>query len=153
MIIAMAWSMRSTCARKKVGCLLADVDGYPIGSGFNGPAAGEPHCISSPCPGADLPSGMAFDECVALHAEWNAIARCSDVRRVYIAYVTHSPCITCTKILMNTGCRQIVFSTPHRHNERASSLWIHSNTERKWEHFKLPIVILTAEEAHAYAVR
>lgn len=127
LLLASVWSLRGTCARRRVGCVLFDVDGHELGTGYNGPAAGEVHCSEAQiyrCAGADLPSGEGLDQCAALHAESNSLLRCRDVSRIWTAYVTHSPCIHCVKLLMNTGCRRIVFRERYAHDAAASELWL-----------------------------
>lgn len=127
--LAHVWAQRATCARRKVGCVLFDADGYQLSAGYNGPAAGEPHCVDHPCPGAGLPSGTGLDECEALHAEWNAVARCADVRLIHTCYVTSSPCVACAKILLGTGCRRVVFAEAYP-QPRAELIW--RNAGREW---------------------
>ena len=63
------------------------------------------------CKGHALPSGQ--DSCEAVHAEQNAILQCSDPDKIATAYVTTSPCKPCMKLLLNTGCRRIVFHEEH----------------------------------------
>lgn len=63
------------------------------------------------CEGHHLPSGQ--DSCEAVHAEQNAILQCSDPDLIATAYVTTSPCKPCMKLLLNTGCRRIVFHEEH----------------------------------------
>lgn len=131
--LAAVWAKRGTCARRRVGCVLVDADGYQLSAGYNGPASGEAHCTEHPCPGAGLPSGTGLDKCEAIHAEANALLRCPDVRLIHTAYVTASPCVHCVKLLMNTGCRLIVFSERYAHDDTARTLWT-KNAEREWIH-------------------
>lgn len=63
------------------------------------------------CKGHNLPSGQ--DSCEAVHAEQNAMLQCRDPDKINTAYVTTSPCKPCVKLLMNTGCRRIVFLEEH----------------------------------------
>jgi dCMP deaminase len=121
--LALLWAERGTCARRKVGCVLFDVDGYQLSSGYNGPAAGQPHCIDSPCPGVDLPSGTGLSKCEAVHAEANALLRCGDPRRIHVCFVTASPCVDCVKLLLNTSCQRIVFVERYAHDAEAQALW------------------------------
>jgi len=102
-------ALRSTCERRQVGCVLVDKYKHIIGTGYNGVASGQPHCIESKCPGASYPSGKGLEKCEAIHAEQNAILQCKDVNAIVTCYVTVAPCITCTKLLMNTSCKEIVF--------------------------------------------
>ena len=137
--LALIWGRRGTCARRKVGCVLFDVEGFQIGEGYNGPAAGEPHCIDHLCPGAQLPSGTGLDACEALHAEWNALSRCRDVRSIHTCYVSSSPCMTCCKMLMNTGCTRIVFAERYAHDQPARDLWRRSRPGREWIHLPMEL--------------
>ena len=147
LLLARAWSLRSTCARRRVGCILVDDRGWQISSGYNGPASGMPHCTETPCPGVGLPSGSGHDECEALHAEWNAVARCPDVTRVHTCYVTTAPCVPCVKMLMNTSCVRIVFAEPYpAFGDRPRALWTreaHPRPTRTWEHAAEEAVIVT----------
>lgn len=134
--LAAVTAKRATCCRRSVGCVLVDVNGHVLATGYNGVAAGQPHCnemvvkgtdygpedkhgVSSParlietyphaCPGATAPSGTSLDACQAIHAEQNALLQCRDVQAIDTCYVTASPCVTCVKLLLNTGCQRIVF--------------------------------------------
>jgi dCMP deaminase len=60
---------------------------------------------------------------MATHAEQNALLQCRDVEQIDTCYTTASPCITCVKLLMNTGCRSIVFAEEYPHPE-AMDLWL-----------------------------
>lgn len=108
MEIALIVSARSTCVRRKVGCVLVDEHNRILSTGYNGVASGHMHCIDSPCPGAKLSSGTGLDKCEALHAEQNAVLLLSDPYKVAIAYVTAFPCTSCMKLLLGTSCRRIV---------------------------------------------
>lgn len=113
---------RSTCLRRAVGCVLINHRGHVLATGYNGVPAGAPHCnqpddtltpapgLSYPhaCAGAEEASGVGLDGCDAIHAEQNALLQCGDVFEIETAYVTTAPCVTCTKLLLNTGCRRIV---------------------------------------------
>ena len=69
-----------------------------------------------------MPSGTGLDECEALHAEWNALLKCSHPRDISRCYVTTEPCITCTKMLLNTGCRSVYYINPYPAGGRP--LWV-----------------------------
>ncbi len=74
------------------------------------------------CPGSDAASGTNLDACMATHAEVNAIAQCRDVDRIHTCYTTAEPCISCTKMLMNTGCRRVIYREPYPH--KSAELWL-----------------------------
>jgi dCMP deaminase len=115
-------SRRSTCARRSVGCVLVNRMGHILATGYNGVPRGRRHCIDTPCPGAGLPSGTGLDACEAIHAEQNALLQCKDVMEIHTAYVTAMPCMTCTKLLLNTACHLIVYAEPYPH-QAAKTLW------------------------------
>ena len=113
---------RSTCARRAVGCILINDMGHVLATGYNGNAAGEPHCIDNHCGGACYPSGEGLDKCEAIHAEQNALLQCADVHLIDTAYVTTMPCMTCMKLLLNTSCKRIVYIEDYPHME-AADFW------------------------------
>lgn len=120
---------RSTCARRRVGCVLVNEYNHVIATGYNGVAAGVPHCIDKHCPGADLPSGQGLHLCQAIHAEQNAIMQCNDITKIAKAYITASPCIGCTRLLLGTSCKEVIFLEEYPHND-AKDLW--TSVGRKW---------------------
>ncbi len=113
---------RSTCVRRSVGCVLVDRHRRVLATGYNGVAAGVAHCIDNPCAGAGASSGTELDKCDAIHAEQNAILQCNFVEKIEVAYITVSPCVTCTKLLLNTGCKKIVFIEEYA-DTSAKKLW------------------------------
>jgi len=123
---------RGTCARRQVGCVLVNARKHVIATGYNGVAAGLVHCIDEPCPGAGLPSGTGLDACQSIHGEQNALLQCHDVNQIDTCYVTHSPCIHCVKLLMNTSTKRIVFIEEYAHNSQSKELW--QKTGRVWLH-------------------
>jgi dCMP deaminase len=124
-------SERGTCARRKVGCVLVDYNKHVMATGYNGPPAKWPHCIDQPCAGADSSPGEGLDLCEAVHAESNALLTCPDTTKIWTAYCTDSPCVSCVKLLLNTSCERIVFLRPYPHG-RSKDLWLKS--QRAWEH-------------------
>lgn len=116
-------SSRGTCCRRKVGCVLTDSNKYVLATGYNGRPKGFEHCSEGkPCKAAAMPSGMNLEGCEALHAEQNALLQCKDVQTIDTAYVTLFPCVTCTKLLLNTSCKRIVYSEEYVQPE-AVELW------------------------------
>ena len=58
---------------------------------------------------------------------------CSDISKIHHCYVTCSPCITCVKMLLNTGCKEIHFSESYPGD--AWKIWCaEGNTDRHWCH-------------------
>lgn len=129
MNLAFHVATRGSCARRKVGCILVDERKHILATGYNGRPAGFDECLEFPCEGADAPSGEGLNKCEAVHAEANALLQCPDVHKITTAYVTASPCIECTKLLLNTSCETIIFAEeyPHRASQR---LWLLG--DRRW---------------------
>ena len=115
MKIAAAVSERSTCDRALVGCVLV-LEKRILTTGFNGSPAGQEHC--------DEAGHLIVDEhCVrTIHAETNAIIQAAlhgVSTRGSTCYVTHLPCINCTKALINAGITRIVYGEAYRMDENA----------------------------------
>lgn len=125
MYIALAVAKRSTCVRRSVGCVLMNSYKQVMSTGYNGVARGMPHCRGGvPCEGANAPSGSDLSKCKAIHAEQNALLQCGNVMDIRTAFVTVSPCITCVKLLMNTGCRNICYLDRYQaHWAEVKELW------------------------------
>jgi len=109
MQVAEVTSRRGTCMRRRVGAVAMDHRGVILGTGYNGAPRGMPHCSDEPCEGAGFTSGAGLDICEAIHAEVNCIVNCSDIQRIAAFYVTTAPCVSCTKLLLSTGCQLIVY--------------------------------------------
>lgn len=125
MKIAFAVSERSTCDRAFVGSLLV-LDKRILTTGFNGSPAGQPHC--------DEVGHLMIDEhCVrTIHAETNAIIQAAlhgVSTRGSTCYVTHFPCLSCTKALINAGITRLVYHTAYRTDENALNFLKMANVE------------------------
>lgn len=151
--VACVIARRSTCFRRSVGCVLTDSEGIILSTGYNGVAAGRPHCneqvhwqhplkplgvsmtstYPNQCPGATAPPGQNLDACQAIHAEQNAIIRLPDYRKLHTCYCTASPCISCVKLFLGTNCQRIVFLQEYPH-PTAKEWWEASG--RTWIHLK-----------------
>jgi len=128
-------SQRGTCARRKVGAVFVNSKGHVIATGYNGVARGFAHCSEGEgsCSGVSRKPGEGLDECGAIHAEQNALLQCKDVYEIQTAYLTTSPCIHCVKLLLNTGCKRIVFVDKYPHVD-PEVLWKASG--RLWEEYQ-----------------
>lgn len=141
--LAVVTAHRSTCLRRHVGCVLLDAHNHVLSTGYNGVASGAMHCneyipdlhvYPFACAGAKAKSGTDLDACEAIHAEQNALLQCRDVHALVTAYVTTSPCVTCVKLLLNTGCQRIVFLDEYPH-EAAKRLWVTNG--RVWKQVEI----------------
>src|SRR5512136_151021 len=110
MKIAEQVATRSTCDRKHIGAVIVK-DKTILSTGYNGSLRGAPHCDEV---GHDMENG----HCVrTVHAEANAVAQAAK-NGVGIAeaeiYVTASPCLTCFKLVANSGIRVVYFKEFYR---------------------------------------
>jgi dCMP deaminase len=110
---------RSTCLRAKVGAVIVR-DKNILATGYNGAPAGLPHCTDVGCLvyRSTTPSGEVEENCFrCIHAEINAIAQAAkngaSIRDAAV-YVTHTPCIQCFKVLINTGIKRIFYDKPYK---------------------------------------
>lgn len=105
MELAEVVAKRSTCNRRSVGTVLVR-DKRILTTGYNGSPPGQAHCIDVGCL-------MVDNHCVrAIHAEQNAIIQAAlhgiDLRGA-TCYVTSSPCVHCSKMLIAAGIKRIVY--------------------------------------------
>lgn len=114
-------SLRSSCERLHVGCVIVK-DNRVVSTGYNGHLPGTAH------------TSIVRDghEQLTVHAETNAIAdaakRGISVNES-IVYVTHIPCINCTKILIASGITHIIFSEHYNDDELVPALCSASNVQ------------------------
>jgi len=110
---------RSTCLRAKVGAVIVR-DRSILATGYNGSPAGLPHCTEVGCLVYEsrTPDGDVEQNCYrTIHAEINAIsqaARNGAAIRDADIYVTHTPCIQCLKVLINTGVRNVYYAREYK---------------------------------------
>lgn len=85
-----------------------------MGSGYNGPAQGEPHCDEGGCPRGSLSYGECamdsdYSNCTAVHAEANALIRAGfDRTNGGTLYVTRQPCPQCGPLVKAAGIERVV---------------------------------------------
>ena len=107
--IVQVTSKRSPCDRLKVGCLLVN-DNRIISQGYNGFLPG---CIHK---------SLVRDghEQATVHAEQNALCDCAK-RGVSCknstVYITHYPCIICTRLLLASGVNKIKYIEDYKNDE------------------------------------
>jgi dCMP deaminase len=129
--IAYVLAQRATCRKLRVGCVIVDQHNKIIGTGYNGVPHHMVHCTDTPCAGVHAPKGS--DLCEAVHAEQNALMQCANVQAIETIYITHAPCMRCTKLLLNTSCKTVVFLDATHLEEPAQRLWELSG--RNWVQF------------------
>lgn len=99
---------RSRCVRRAAGCVIVTGDNRIVSTGFNGPPAGlityEAMCDQFCERVTGRTSPLTYDNCVAAHAEANALMHSERERRYGgTAYISTAPCFDCAKLLANSG--------------------------------------------------
>ena len=108
--MAKIWGENSYCTRLQVGALLVK-DKRIISDGYNGTPSG----FENICEDADNKTKP-----YVLHAEANAItkvAASNNNSNGATIYVTHAPCLECSKLIIQAGIRRVVYSERYRLTE------------------------------------
>lgn len=120
-------ALRSTCTRLMVGATIVR-DKRIIAGGYNGSVSGGVHCIDDGCYVID-------GHCVrTVHAEANALLQCA---KFGVAtdnadiYVTHFPCLQCTKQLIQSGIRTVYYAEDYHNHEYAIQLFKEAGVQTK----------------------
>ena len=104
--MAQIWAQNSYCKRRKVGALLVK-DRMIISDGYNGTPSGFENICEED--GVTKP--------YVLHAEANAItkvAKSGNSSEGATLYVTASPCLECSKLIIQSGIRRVVYRDEYR---------------------------------------
>lgn len=105
--MAKIWATNSYCKRRQVGALLVK-DNMIISDGYNGTPAG----FENVC---EDENGVTKP--YVLHAEANAItkvAQSGNSAAGATLYVTASPCMECSKLIIQSGIKRVVYSDEYR---------------------------------------
>lgn len=120
-------ALRSTCKRLSVGATIVK-DNRIIAGGYNGSVAGEVHCIDEGCLIED-------GHCIrTIHAEMNALLQCAKQgvsTEGATIYVTHFPCLNCTKSIIQAGIKTIYYAQDYHNHDYAIKLLKQSGIEYK----------------------
>lgn len=117
MNIAKVAALRSNCIKRKVAAVIVR-DNRIISTGYNGTPRGLTNCSDGGCPRCNAfgASGVALDECLCSHAEENAIVQAAyhgvGIKNATL-YTTFSPCLMCTKMILNSGIREVVYNAAY----------------------------------------
>lgn len=116
MTMAVVASMRGTCDRRYVGCVIVSTDNQVVCTGYNGSAPGAPHCCDE-----GVGHLMHDGHCVrTIHAERNAIAQAAKHGKSTDGckiYVTTHPCPGCLVLLAAAGIHHIVVLEAYHEEE------------------------------------
>ena len=108
--MARVWAENSYCVRRQVGALLVK-DKMIISDGYNGTPSGFENICEN---------DMGVTKPYVLHAEANAItkvAKSANNCDGATLYVTTSPCMECSKLIIQAGIKRVVFSEKYHNTE------------------------------------
>lgn len=105
----------TSCMRRHVGSVIVK-DKRIVATGYNGAPAGISSCADRGYCLRDklnIKSGTMQEICFATHAEQNALVQAAKLGASVdggTIYVTHQPCIICTKLIINAGIKRVVYA-------------------------------------------
>jgi dCMP deaminase len=105
--MAQEWAKLSYCDRKKVGAIIVK-DNMIISDGYNGTPSGYENCCENE---------NGDTEWYVLHAEANAIlkvAKSTQSAHGSTLYITLSPCKECSKLIIQSGIKRVVFKNKYK---------------------------------------
>ena len=108
--MARIWAENSYCVRRQVGALIVK-DKMIISDGYNGTPSGFENICEN---------DMGVTKPYVLHAEANAItkvAKSANNCDGATLYVTTSPCMECSKLIIQAGIKRVVFSEKYHNTE------------------------------------
>jgi dCMP deaminase len=114
MDLALSISKKSKDPKTKVGAVIVTLDNESVLSiGYNGDEKGGPNKRDS----------MKHGESGWIHGEINAVAKMNylDPRGKKV-YLSHSPCLVCSRVLINAGISEIVFNKEYKEDTRGLDL-------------------------------
>ena len=103
-------------------------------TGYNGAPAGLKSCAErGSCLRRErnIASGTMQEVCYAVHAEQNAIIQAAKLGvslENSVMYVTHQPCVICTRMIINSGVKRVVYKNGYP-DDFALQLFLESGVE------------------------
>lgn len=127
MEIAEVVAKRSNCCRRHVAAVIVK-DNRVISTGYNGTPRGITNCFDGGCErcaSTEVKSGEGLSDCICAHAEENAIVQAAyhgiAVKNATI-YTTFSPCPYCTRMIINSGIKEVVYKDLYTIDEKSIAL-------------------------------
>jgi dCMP deaminase len=126
MQIAQIVALRSNCMKRKVAAVVVK-EKRIVSTGYNGTPRGVKNCNEGGCPRCNslASSGTNLGECLCSHAEENSITQAAyhgiSLKDATL-YSTFSPCLICTKMIINAGIKEVVFNVEYPLAEVAQGL-------------------------------
>lgn len=147
MEIAATVSRRGNCLRRRVGTVVV-VDKRIISTGYNGTPRGTANCHEGGCPRCAAPvdeigRGTKLEDCLCSHAEENAITQAA-YHGVSLKggrlYTTFSPCLTCAKMIINSGICEVVYNEKYPLTETVFSLFETAGVKTRQYTLKVSVI-------------
>lgn len=126
MSIAAVAASRSNCMKRKVASVIVK-DRRIISTGYNGTPRGVKNCNEGGCPRCNnlADTGKNLEDCFCSHGEENSIVQAAyhgvSVKDSTL-YTTLSPCIFCTKMIINAGIREVIYNEDYPLSETSFNL-------------------------------
>ncbi len=140
MQIAREVASRSNCIKRKVAAIIVK-DKRIISTGYNGTPRKTKNCNEGGCKRCNsfARSGTGLTECRCSHGEENAIVQAS-YHGVSLngatLYSTFSPCMTCSKMIINAGIAEVVFNADYPLADDATRMLKEAGVAmRQFKHF------------------
>ena len=118
--IAREVARRSPCLRRKIGSILVK-DDCILATGYNGVPRGDEHCEVCLRESNNIPHGVDYSGCPAIHSEVNAIINAARTgisivgSTLYISaidkdgiHMSVPPCYRCKDIIKNAGIKEVI---------------------------------------------
>ena len=102
--MAEEWSKLSYCKRRQVGALIVK-DKMIISDGYNGTPSGFENICED---------DEGYTKWYVLHAEANAITKCTCSCKDATLYITMSPCKECTKLIIQSGISRVIYDETYK---------------------------------------
>lgn len=127
MEIAAVVAKRSNCSRRQVAAVIVQSN-HIISTGYNGTPRGVKNCFAGGCPrcAGHAKSGEHLEECLCVHAEQNAICQAAyygHATEGATIYVTISPCLTCAKLIINSGIKEVVYGGDYPYQDAVKKMF------------------------------
>lgn len=125
--MARIWAQNSYCKRRQVGAIIVKAK-MIISDGYNG----TPEGFENICEDENNNTKP-----YVLHAEANAItkvAKSNNSSEGSTLYVTTSPCVECSKLIIQSGIKKVVFSELYNKEE---GLRLLEKAKIEWVHLKI----------------
>lgn len=102
----------STCAKRQYFAVVLMANGRVAGVGYNGSPSGLGHCKDGACPRLieNSPNGSTYDNCIAQHAEANALLWSDPALRTGATLIVNGPpCFGCAKQIASASIKRLVY--------------------------------------------